>query len=637
MGKKVPPQHSPFTLLENWAVDHEAAKGYKKCIEQLVNEETEWNQRLKHLEDLWGRRRRYLVTELHALNENIQKDDEDLELLLTPKVEKPLPPGPSSLWWLDTTASTWVCYSVIFVNVVTIGLEVWYPSLADNLWAFDQLFILFYTVEVVLRLIFHQWEFVIGSFSVVWWNWLDCAVVVVGVVDQWLLPCFRRMGIFDSDLSQYNLHLNAFRGIRFLRCFRIMRILSCFKIVLELQHTDFSWTETPQFHTFITCVIVLNSLMLGLELDLHSDVLLWTEEAILVIYSFELFVRFKRWGWDFFVHPEDWAWNYFDFVIVIAGVFEQWVLPTCGVMQSLVLGQKIHITRPAGSLLPLFRMMRLLRVLRLLRLLKLCKPLYKLSIGILEAMHSMHWVLLFTAIILYACGILYRSVVGCGILLTGHQDAARDFNSVPQSMFHLFRLMNGLTPSDPLLSSTPLRLLYAFFLVISNWAVLSILTAVVCDNMIVSTLLHEEDEKKENRKLDDAEKKDRLRDIFAQLDTDQNGYLSECEFYALLANVDLADELRKASSLTFRDLHDLFNFLSVQGSDGKWRINCTDFIDKLQCEGKDVSERTLFRVEKQFKLLEQGVDRKFDKVRKISKLSLARAAPRGNRGRALTI
>jgi len=389
------------------------------------------------------------------------------------------------------------------------------------------------------------------------------------------------------------------------------------------------------FEPVIGVFILANAICLGIAIDvelrkgstLGLDIL---EHVFLMVFTVEfsliIFV-------DGFTCLQN-GWNMFDFLVILGGILSQWVLVPIMSAQGL----EGHFIVQIPQQLLIFRMLRLLRVLRLLRLLKLCKPLYKLSIGILEAMHAMHWVLVFTAIILYACGILYRSVVGCGILLSGHHDDARElFSSVPQSMFHLFRLMNGLTPSDPLLSSLSLRLLYAFFLVISNWAVLSILTAVVCDNMIVSTLSHEQEEKQENLKLDKAQRKDRLKDIFSRLDKDQNGYLSECEFYALMANIDLADELHKASSLTFRDLHDLFNFLSVQGTDGKWRINCSDFIEKLQCEGKDVSERTLFRVEKQFKLLEQVVDRKFEQVRKCSKLSLTRTAPQGNRRRALTI
>jgi len=244
------------------------------------------------------------------------------------------------------------------------------------------------------------------------------------------------------------------------------------------------------------------------------------------------------------------------------------------------------------------------------------KPLYKLTLGVLEAMQGMQWVLVFTLIILYASGILFRTVVGHGLLLGDHSFSARVlFSSVPQSMFHLFRLMNGLTPTDSLLSTVSLKLLYMLFLVISNWAVLAILTAVVSDNMIISTQRHEKEESVASHELFRKHSRERLRDVFVQLDTDRNGNLSECEFHALMGNSELCDELCEATQLKTGDLQDLFMFLSYQDPKGLWRIDYTDFIEKLECENKDVSERSVFRVEKQLKLLQVRIERKLDMVR----------------------
>jgi len=61
-------------------------------------------------------------------------------------------------------------------------------------------------------------------------------------------------------------------------------------------------------------------------------------------------------------------------------------------------------------------------------------------------------------------------------------------------------------------------------------------------------------------------------------------------------------------------LHDLFLFLNYQDEQGERWIVYSDFIDKLQLEGKDVSERSVFRVEKQLKLLEQDMDKRLDRV-----------------------
>lgn len=213
---------------------------------------------------------------------------------------------------------------------------------------------------------------------------------------------------------------------------------------------------------------------------------------MLVIYFFELSVRLKRWRFKFFYHELDMTWNLLDFAIVMGGVVDQWMMPIIDLMRSLVSGGPVMTTH-AGNLLPLLRMMRLLRILRLVRLLKSFKPLYKLALGVLEAMQAMQWVMVLTCVLLYASAILFVSLVGHALIPGGHvpEEAQELFGSVVESMFLLFRVMNGdQEPIEPLFSTVPLRLLCVGFVVISNWAVLAILTAVLSENMISATREH---------------------------------------------------------------------------------------------------------------------------------------------------
>merc|ERR1712137_834697 len=264
--------------------------------------------------------------------------------------------------------------------------------------------------------------------------------------------------------------------------------------------TDLSWTESVHFQSFITGVIALNALTLGMELDLHWGGWLWVEEAMQAIYFFELSVRGKRHGWNFFIHSEDWAWNNLDFIIVMGGVLEQWMMPLYKLIMSLATGTAVETAHGGGSLLPLLRMLRLLRILRLLRLLKSFKPLYKLSLGVLEAMQAMQWVLVLTVVLLYASAILFTSLVGRALIPGGGvpDEAQELFSNVIGSMFLLFRVMNGdQGPIEPLFSTLPLRFLCVCYVVVSNWAVLAILTAVVSENMISAAREHEKQEELE--------------------------------------------------------------------------------------------------------------------------------------------
>eukprot|EP00811_Abedinium_folium_P032103 NODE_5273_length_1788_cov_10.497893.p1 GENE.NODE_5273_length_1788_cov_10.497893~~NODE_5273_length_1788_cov_10.497893.p1 ORF type:complete len:307 (-),score=85.10 NODE_5273_length_1788_cov_10.497893:287-1207(-) len=268
-----------------------------------------------------------------------------------------------------------------------------------------------------------------------------------------------------------------------------------------------------------------------------------------------------------------------------------------------------------GSLFPLLRMLRLLRILRLLKLLRTLRPLYKLTVGVLAAVQAMQWVLVFTATLLYGSGILFRSVIGNGLVAGVNAEARMTFPSVPQSMFHLFRLMNGLTPADCLIATPVLKVLYMVFLVLSNWAVLAILTAVVSDNMMLTQQEHEKQEEKRRNVECQMQSTMRLKKIFMELDKDSNGILTEGEFQLLLANEALRDEMCEATDLDERDLRDLFSFLSLPDvTGGQSFINYNDFVEKVQREGSHVSERSVFRVEKHLKVVEHRFDKKVSEV-----------------------
>merc|ERR1712137_226032 len=375
--------------------------------------------------------------------------------------------------------------------------------------------------------------------------------------------------------------------------------------------TDLSWTESVHFQSFITGVIALNALTLGMELDLHWGGWLWVEEAMQAIYFFELSVRGKRHGWNFFIHSEDWAWNNLDFIIVMGGVLEQWMMPLYKLIMSLATGTVVESAHGGGSLLPLLRMLRLLRILRLLRLLKSFKPLYKLSLGVLEAMQAMQWVLVLTFVLLYASSILFTSLVGHGLMMgvTIPSQSRAIFGSVLESMFLLFRIMNGdQTPMEPLLHSAQLKILFILFMVISNWMVLAILTAVVSENMLCATNEFMRVEKKEDEDIAKKKSSERLIALFKEIDKDGDSTIDEPEFHALLADKGLCDEFCNATGLGVRDLKDLFTLLSHEEGDGHWCIDYESFVDKLQEEGNILCERSVFRLEQQMRSIETRID-----------------------------
>merc|ERR1712187_523922 len=99
-------------------------------------------------------------------------------------------------------------------------------------------------------------------------------------------------------------------------------------------------------------------------------------------------------------------------------------------------------------------------------------------------MQGMMWVLALTAVILYVFSLLAVKLIGHGLIFGG-PDHVPDgmegiFPNVLQSMFVLFMAMNG-DPEflQPMFKAIPVsKLFYVLYMILSSWAILSILTAV---------------------------------------------------------------------------------------------------------------------------------------------------------------
>merc|ERR1712124_148722 len=106
------------------------------------------------------------------------------------------------------------------------------------------------------------------------------------------------------------------------------------------------------------------------------------------------------------------------------------------------------------------------------------------------------------------------------------------FSTVPDSMFMLFKIMSGEQTDrdavviDQLMGAAPgVRFVFVWFTVISSWTLLSILTAVVSDNMISTTHKQEKMLKLMNADQDFQEHLDELQALFRHMDLDGNGTL----------------------------------------------------------------------------------------------------------------
>ena len=511
--------------------------------------------------------------------------------------------GPRSLAFVHGQMFTELCSLVIIANMVVMAIE-WQAVEKQSWFAWaNRGFLAFYSLELCLKALYYQGGLLYGRCTVVWWNWLDLLIVTSGVVEELVLPMLSR-----SDAG--HAHLTGLRALRLLRLARLARALRLLHFLVE---SDLSWTQHPAFESFMMAMIVINAIVMWLELDYPMPFWSWLEHALLVIYTFELIVRVAYHGCRYFVH-EDWGWHYMDFGIVMLGILEQWMIPTYKYLYSLLVGTS-HASIVSMPVVRSLRVARVLRVLRLARVLREVKQLYKLISGVLDSLASVGWVIVLTFILLYSAALVFRCLVGEGYIFSHPEEIPEEadelFGTVWRCFLALFKLMNDdQSVVAPVITTVSGQILFYVFMMMSNWMMLAILTSVVSDSMMTASRLKDEEDRKKAEEEERERAKRRIRQIFHQLDQDQNGSISEQEMMQLLSDPNLQAELCEACRLDPGELVETLYCSSYRTPSNERVILYRQFLAMLGDVSEPAKERSILKVLESLRAMEFRLEKR---------------------------
>jgi len=285
------------------------------------------------------------------------------------------------------------------------------------------------------------------------------------------------------------------------------------------------------------------------------------------------------------------------------------MIPAIALIQHLM-GQEGGHNGNVGQIMMLLRMARLLRILRLVRLVKNIPPLFNLIVGIAQAMQGMMWVVILTVVLLYAIALVGVKTIGHGMVLGpgAPEEVKGVFPNVCDSIFVLFKAMNGDWGAlEPLFEVLPIsKLVLCLYTVISTWGILSILTAVVSENMINATDAQRSEQEKLESDEEDRQKEEQLRNLFRAIDKDCSTTLSEPEYKKMLKDENLRTQLETVTGLEYSELRKLFDYLSYHPDDQDLPIITEKhFVEGLKVADKcEIKERTVMRLEENIRRLE---------------------------------
>jgi len=353
-----------------------------------------------------------------------------------------------------------------------------------------------------------------------------------------------------------------------------------------LRHTVRKWTKSKEFDFVIGCVIVLNSVTLGLDLTFrleeeqggtHRALSGWTQDFVqpvetccLVIYIIELSMRFFGSGLKCL---ED-TWVKFDCVLVTLGMMSEWIFVALDGDTNL------------GPLMVL-RLMRLARLARTVRLLVRFRTLWFLVGGLMSSAGTMFYTVLILFTIVYFFGAIGVELVTLNPLSRTDDDFAQIvddyFRTVPETMLTLlqFTCLDSIGMIyRPLIMKDPVLLFYFLGVILCVPVVLmNLVTAVLVNSAIERAKQNQEAE----QMYKDKQKKrlvKKLQVVFERLDEDKSGEVSITE----ISQISDEDKKLLFDLIAVSDPVEIFDALNVDGDDfisidefcnGVWQLMTT--------------------------------------------------------------
>ncbi|CAE7778195.1 Scn10a [Symbiodinium sp. CCMP2456] len=225
------------------------------------------------------------------------------------------------------------------------------------------------------------------------------------------------------------------------------------------------------------------------------------------------------------------AWFLFDLTLVIFMVLETWVISLID-LASGGTGGGAGILNNFSSL----RLLRLLRLTRMARLMRFFPELMTLVKGMVRAMQSVVFILLFMVVVTYVFAIVFTTRFGTiGFFpKDGNSTLPQLFPDLGTSMMTLFLygvLADNLTYILGEIQTEDLLMMWAFmvFMVISGMTLLNMLIGVLCQ--VIEDSSREEAEMRQLNEL-----KVCLVEAFTALDESNDGTISEDEWAKIATN-----------------------------------------------------------------------------------------------------
>mmetsp|Transcript_78502 Transcript_78502/g.138252 ORF Transcript_78502/g.138252 Transcript_78502/m.138252 type:complete len:754 (+) Transcript_78502:46-2307(+) len=353
-------------------------------------------------------------------------------------------------------------------------------------------------------------------------------------------------------------------------------------------HGRFAFLHTPEWNNAVAISICLGAVLLAWDFGVHVPLHFQLAVQGIVVFSLveQILQAVHYLGGATFKHPEDKSVIVLDFMVVTIVAIEAIIWPFFGGQETTGL-----------------QVSRLAWLGRFMRLLSMVPRLRELTLGVMEALQGLLWIIVFLLFFMYALSVVTTRLIGGDVVLGPMEDSSEDvqeerkmFISVFTSMFYLFQTTTqwSLVPLLPMLNASPLaRLFFTCFYIYSAWVLVAVMTGAVSFTMIAfkARLVNDDELIDEQKRMMVNEV---LLEIFTSLDEDGNGELTHDEFRQVMYSRELQQLLANNTDIKIEDLEDMWNWLD---SDGSGSVTIEEFFDGFELLNEPFRQKTLLRLQ----------------------------------------
>lgn len=310
--------------------------------------------------------------------------------------------------------------------------------------------------------------------------------------------------------------------------------------------------------TFVGLVIVIDLVCLGAEADYPGNYWGTIEVLLVLFYCAEFLVRVNVFGLQMFVPSAlvlrkgfttpvpTVVLNYFRLLLIILGFVDCYVW--------------------AAGLSDWRSCFMYLRLLRVIRIFNLFDVLTRFVVALLYMTQNLSWIFCVIALVSYVSAVFFTLYTKDHDL----EDAHKFFPDVWTSAFSLFQVTtmdNWHAIAVPLVKyHGGWGVFFVVFIAFTSWTMISLLTAVVSEQIILATrdMKVRETQELERRHKDFVQF---LRRCFQKFDKDGNGVLDKAEFTSLIQEDIVNHKMEELGVIIqHEELQDTFDMLDVDES-----------------------------------------------------------------------